>query len=106
MPNLLGGINLAVQKPAKGMPQKAQLAWDTVFGHDPEHSPEKPLTGAGYIPITYAGDIMVSGGSVRHEYIAEQTVIYSTTVRHIVKVAILEFNNNFKLIPESIEVIY
>lgn len=105
--NLLGGINIANQKPAQNMTQKGQSAWDAIFPvtEKGEYTP-KILTGAGYVPLVYAGDQMVSGGAIRHNYIALQTVIYSTTIKHIVKLGILEFNNEYRLIPESIEVIY
>lgn len=73
-----GHINLA-QFPECRLPQKAQSAWDDVFGD---------IVGAQYKPVVYKGDQEVNG--VNYWYIAEQTLMTKPLVRRLVELAINE----------------
>ena len=106
MAKLLGGITLEEFKGLDKMPQKAASAWVAIDGG---------LTGAGYKPLIYVGSQVAKG--ITHWFIAEQTIIYKEPERHIVKIAVNEFNqpiegsdNEFetvyKLVPHSIEIIF
>ena len=95
MANLLGGITLAEYKGLTAMPQKAASAWIAVEGG---------IVGAGYKPLIYVGEQVVKG--VNYWFIAEQTLILAEPERHIVKIAVNEFNGEYKIVPHSIEVIF
>ena len=77
------------------MPQKAASAWVSVEGG---------IVGAGYKPLVYVGEQVVKG--VNHWFIAEQTLITAEPERHIVKLAVNEFNGEYKIVPHSIEVLF
>ena len=86
------------------MPQKAASAWVAIEGG---------IVGAGYKPLLYVGSQVVKG--VNHWFIAEQTLILAQPERHIVKIAVNEFNQAkddgefetvYKIVPHSIEVIF
>lgn len=103
---MLGGIQLEEFKGMEKMPQKAASAWVAVEGG---------ITGAGYKPLLYVGSQVVKG--VNHWFVAEQTLIFAQPERHIVKIAVNEFNQKiegkdgefetvYKIVPHSIEVIF
>lgn len=102
---MLGGIQLEEFKGLTSMPQKAASAWIAVEGSG--------FTGAGYKPLLYVGSQVAKG--VNHWFIAEQTLILAQPERHIVKIAVNEFNEKkddgeletvYKIVPHSIEVIF
>lgn len=106
MAKLLGGLQLEEFKGLDKMPQKAASAWVAIEGG---------IVGAGYKPLLYVGSQVAKG--VTHWFIAEQTIIYKETERHIVKIAVNEFNNKvegsenefeteYKIVPHSIEIIF
>lgn len=76
------------------LPQKAASAWAAVDGG---------LVGASYKPLLYIGKQTVRG--VNHWFIAEQTLVTNPPVKHIVTIAINEFNGVYAIVPSSIEVI-
>ncbi len=101
---MLGGIQLEEQKGLTSMPQKAASAWVAIEGG---------IVGAGYKPLLYVGSQVVKG--INHWFIAEQTLILAQPERHIVKIAVNEFNQKkddgefetvYKIVPHSIEVIF
>ena len=95
MANLLGGITFEDFKGLTTMPQKAASAWVAVDGS---------IVGADYKPLLYVGSQITKG--VTYWFIAEQTLILAEPQRHIVKIAVNEFNGNYKIVPHSIEVIF
>ena len=92
---MLGGITIAEQIGLTKMPQKAASAWVAIEGG---------IVGAGYKPLVYVGTQVVKG--VNHWFIAEQTLITAEPERHIVKLAVNEFNDEYKIVPHSIEVLF
>lgn len=62
------------------------------------------LTGASYRPLIYCGEQQVRG--TNHWFIAEQTLITAVPERHVVKLAVNEFNGEFALVPNTIEQIF
>lgn len=77
------------------MPQKAASAWSAFESSG--------LAGASYKPLLYIGKQFVRG--VNHWFIAEQTQVTNPPVKHIVALAINEFNGVYAVVPSSIEVI-
>lgn len=92
---MFGGITFEEFKGLTSMPQKAASAWIAVEGG---------IVGAGYKPLIYVGEQLVKG--TNHWFIAEQTLILEEPERHIVKIAVNEFNGEYKIVPHSIEVIF
>ncbi len=90
---MLGEIKLAKFTSLTEMPQKAASAWAAV----------EELVGANYVPLLYVGTQQVRG--TNHWFIAEQTFITALPERHLVKLAVNEFNGSFAVVPHSIEVI-
>ena len=93
---ITGSIQVQEQQGMHSMPQKAASAWSAFE--------TSGIVGAGYKPIAYVGTQITKG--VNHWFIAQQTVVYSEPERHIVKMAINEWNGEFKLVPHSIEIIF
>lgn len=62
------------------------------------------LCGAKYKPLLYIGE-QVSKGT-NYWFIAEQTLVTANPVRHIVTIAVNEFNGVYAIIPSSIEVVF
>lgn len=91
---MLGKIEFENFEGLTKMPQKAASAWSAVDGG---------LCGASYKPLLYIGTKMVKG--VNHWFIAEQTLVTNPPVKHIVTIAINEFNGVYAIVPSSIEVI-
>ena len=99
---MFGQMNLVQFQGLKNMPQKAQSAWDAVF--PTEDAGEKKLVGAGYKPLLYCGDQPVNG--TLHWFIAEQTIPYKFEIRHVIKMAILEKDGEYKLDDKSVTKIF
>ena len=78
---MLGQINLA-QFPECRLPQKAQSAFDAVFGN---------MVGASYKSVLYKGDELVHG--MNYYIFAEETIITNPPVRRLVLVCINERRN-------------
>ena len=106
MAKLLGGLQLEEFKGLEKMPQKAASAWVAIEGG---------IVGAGYKPLLYVGSQVAKG--ITHWFIAEQTIICKEPERHIVKIAVNEFNEKidgsddefetvYKIVPHSIEIIF
>ena len=81
-----GEIEVLEQKEMSAFPQRAASAWSVMTG----------IVGARYKAIAYVGTQIVKG--VNHVFIAEQTFITATPIRHIVLVTINEFDGNFSLV--------
>lgn len=75
------------------MPQKAASAWSAVDG----------IVGASYKPLLYIGEQVARG--TNYWFICEQTLVTATPAKHIVTLAINEFNGTYMIVPGSIEVI-
>ena len=95
MAKMFGGLTIAEQKGLTSMPQKAASAWIAVEGG---------IVGASYKPLVFVGTQVAKG--ITHWFIAEQTFITAEPERHIVKIAVNEFDDEFKLVPHSIEKIF
>lgn len=91
---MFGKINFEEFEGLTKMPQKAATAWGAVTGG---------LCGASYKPLLYIGTQVAKG--VNHWFIAEQTLVTNPPVRHIVTIAVNEFNGTCAIVPSSIEVI-
>lgn len=76
------------------MPQKDASAWGAVNGG---------LVGASYKPLIFIGTQAAKG--TNYWFIAEQTLTTNPPVKHIVTIAINEFNGVYAIVPSSIEVI-
>lgn len=77
------------------MPQRVASAWSVV---------NDGMTGASYKPLLYGGEQVVRG--INHWFIAEQTLVTATSERHLVKLAVNEFNGEYSLVNKSIERIF
>ena len=62
------------------------------------------LTGASYKPLIYCGAQPVRG--TNYWFIAEQKLVTAKPERHIVKLAVNEFNGEYALVNNSIERIF
>lgn len=62
------------------------------------------LTGASYKPLMYVGTQIVRG--VNYWFICEQTLVTARPEKHIVKLAVNEFQGKFELVGNKIEVIF
>lgn len=91
---MLGKIDFENFEGLSTMPQGAASAWSAVDGG---------LCGASYKPLLYVGKQQVKG--VNHWFIAEQTLVTNPPVKHIVTIAVNEFNGVCAIVPSSIEVI-
>lgn len=60
--------------------------------------------GASYKPIMYVGTQIVRG--VNYWFICEQTLVTARPEKHIVKLAVNEFQGKFELVGNKIEVIF
>lgn len=93
---MLGQIELQILTDLTKTPQKVASAASAV-----ENS---GLTGASYKPLMYCGEQPVRG--TNYWFIAEQTLITAVPERHVVKLAVNEFNGEFALVGNSIERIF
>ena len=92
---MLGAIQFENFEGLTKMPQKAASAWSAIGGGG--------LAGASYKPLVYVGQQVARG--TNHWFIAEQTLTTNPPVKHIVTIAINEFNGVFAVVPDSIDVI-
>lgn len=92
---MTGGIELAEQKGLTALPQRAASAWSAGING---------ICGADYKPLVFVGTQVVKG--VNYWFIAEQKLTTRTGERHIVKLAINEFQNVYTLVNGSIERIF
>lgn len=91
---MLGEIKLASYEEMTGeLPQKAAAASSVV-----ENS---GLVGARYRVVAYYGTQPVRG--TNYWFIAEQTLTTAKIERHLVKLAVNEFQGEFTLVGKSIE---
>ena len=82
-----GEIEIIEQKGLTEMPQEAASAWHGAMGD---------ILGASYVPIAYVGGQPVKG--VNHFFIAQQTLILANPERHIVLIAINEYDGNYNTV--------
>ena len=88
---ILGAIEFEIYDCTKGtMPQKYQSAWSAIEG----------LVGANYKACMTVGRQEAKG--TNYWFIAEQTLITKTPEKHIVTLAINEFDGNYTLVNGSI----
>ena len=74
------------------LPQGAASAWSAV----------ESLVGASYKPLLYVGKQVTRG--VNHWFIAEQKFLNGQ--RHVVRLAVNDFNGIFAVVPSSIKMIF
>lgn len=91
---MLGKIEFDNFEGLSSMPQKAASAWGAVDGG---------ICGASYKPLIYVGEQVAKG--TNYWFIAEQTLITNPPVKHIVTIAVNEFNGVYAIVPDSINVI-
>lgn len=92
---MLGKIEFEEFAGLTDMPQRAASAWSAMETGG--------LVGASYKPLLYVGTQIVKG--VNHWFIAEQTLITNPPVKHIVAIAVNEFNGVYAIVPGSIEIL-
>jgi len=91
---MLGAIKFEDFEGLTNMPQHAASAWSSI---------ETGLVGASYKPLLYVGTQLVKG--VNHWFICEQTLATNPPVKHIVALAVNEFNGVYAIVPGSIEIL-
>lgn len=91
---MLGAIKFEDFEGLTSMPQRAASAWAAV---------ESGLCGASFKPLLYVGTQVVKG--INHWFIAEETLVTNPPAKHIVAIAINEFNGVYGIVPGSIEVL-
>lgn len=92
MAKIFGGIDIDVITDLKKLPQQvasAQSALETAG-----------LTGASYKVLVYVGDQLVRG--TNYWFIAEQTLVLATPEKHIVIMAINEYEGEYEIVKSSI----
>lgn len=92
---MLGAIQFEDFEGLTSMPQAAVSAWSAVESSG--------LSGASFKPLLYVGTQVVKG--INHWFIAEETRTTNPPVKHIVTIAINEFNGIYAIVPGSIDVI-
>lgn len=93
---MLGQIELQILTDLTKVPQHVASAMAAI-----ENS---GLVGASYKPLIYGGSQPVRG--TNYWFIAEQTLVTATPERHLVKLAVNEFNGEYALVNKSIERIF
>lgn len=93
---MLGQIELQILTDLTKPPQRVASAMSAVETAE--------ITGASYKPLLYCGEQVVRG--LNHWFIAEQTLITAPPERHLVKLAVNEFNGEYTLVNKSIERIF
>ncbi len=89
---MLGKINFNIITDLKRLPQKPASAMSLI---------EKlELKGAGYKPLMYVGDQPVRG--TNYWFIAEQIMSTRTAEKHLVWIAVNEFEGKFETVNSSI----
>lgn len=91
---MLGKIELENFAGLNTMPQRAASAWDAVM---------TGLTGIDYKPLIYCGSQIVKG--TNYYFVAEMSIPYARPARHIVLLAINEFQEKYEIVKGSVEVI-
>ena len=93
---MTGAIEFNIITDMTKLPQKAASAASAIETAE--------LTGASYKPIMYVGTQVVRG--VNYWFICEQTLVTARPEKHIVKLAVNEFQGKFELVGNKIEVIF
>jgi len=93
---MTGAIEFNIITDMTKLPQKAASAASAIETAE--------LTGASYKPIMYVGTQIVRG--VNYYFICEQTLVTARPEKHIVKLAVNEFQGKFELVGNKIEVIF
>ena len=93
---MTGAIEFNIITDMTKLPQKAASAASAIETAE--------LTGASYKPIMYVGTQIVRG--VNYWFICEQTLVTARPEKHIVKLAVNEFQGKFELVGNKIEVIF
>ena len=89
---MLGKINFNFITDLSKLPQKVATAMSEI---------ENPaLVGASYKVLMYVGDQLVRGKN--YWFIAEQTLTTRDFDKHLVLIAVNEFENKFEIVPSSI----
>ena len=92
MAKFFGGIDIEIITDLTKLPQKVASAQSEL-----EHS---GLTGASYKALIYVGEQVVRG--TNYWFIAEQTLTLATPEKHIVIVAINEFEGEYEIVKSSV----
>ena len=93
--NMTGAIQLTDFTGIGNQPQKVASAASAVETAE--------LTGASYKPILFVGTQPVRG--INYWFFAEQTLVTNPPQKHIVKLAVNEFQGKFEIVPKSIKAI-
>lgn len=93
---MTGGIEFNIITDMTKLPQRAASAASAIETAE--------LTGASYKPLMYVGTQIVRG--VNHWFICEQTLVTARPEKHIVKLAVNEFQGKFELVGNKIETIF
>lgn len=94
--NMTGAIEFNIITDLTKLPQKVASAASAIETAE--------LTGASYKPLMYVGTQVVRG--VNYWFICEQTLVTARPEKHIVKLAVNEFQGKFELVSNKIEVIF
>ncbi len=96
---MLGKINLNVITDLTKLPQKQASAMSVI---ETLGKPEsgKPFTGASYKVLMYIGDQTVRG--TNYWFAAEQTLTTREFDKHLVLIAVNEFEGEFEIVKSSI----
>ena len=89
---MLGKINFNIITDLTKLPQKVASAMSEI------ENPE--VVGASYKAVMYVGDQLVRG--INYWFIAEQTLTTRDFDKHLVLIAVNEFENKFEIIRPSI----
>ena len=89
---MLGKINFNIITDLTKLPQKVASAMSEI------ENPE--VVGASYKAVMYVGDQLVRG--INYWFIAEQTLTTRDFDKHLVLIAVNEFENKFEIVPSSI----
>lgn len=93
---MTGAIEFNIITDMTKLPQKAASAASAIETAE--------LTGASYKPIMYVGTQVVRG--VNYWFICEQTLVTARPEKHIVKLAVNEFQGKFEIVGNKIETIF
>lgn len=90
---MFGKIELEQFEGLEFMPEDYALAWQGLEG----------IVGAQYKPLLCLGKQIVRG--VNYYFLAEQTIITHPISRRVVTLIINEFQGNYTLVHDSVEVV-
>ena len=96
---MFGKIELEEFKGLTEMPQKAASAWSALENTDAQIN----WTGTSFKPLLYCGKQVVKG--VNHWFIAEMKQLNVGADRHLVLLAINEFDGEYTPVKDSFKVI-